>query len=443
MAASADSRRLRSLLRPAPLLAVLAVAGLVAFYPNPLLAAGLVLLAILVAVFAAAPRAVVLLFLLLRASLDAAKESVSLYVSETVQITPAFFLTMLVILLGLGYILVHRLHFLEMPLVPWLMLFGFVALAQMPLCREPVPGLMEWMRFFSAFLVYVLVLDLFRDEASVLLLVRVVLWSGLIPVLVGLYQVAGDAGQYITGFVRANGTFTHPNPYAFYLIIILALLLNLFPAAPALGLRRRGLLLGAAVPVAAGIFFTYTRTAWIGIFILVLLVVVFRQRKFLWLLLIPVLVLLLVSPLRERLQDLGTSFNSITHRFHIWTSGLKNLPDYPLLGRGLGSFELMDDYGEPAHNDLLRLFVELGVLGALSYLALAAALVKRIWDSVRRDLGPLGNALSCAVFSAGAVFALASLTGNIFFRPALQWYLWALLGCLFNLGVLREEKKRE
>lgn len=418
-----------------------AISFLIAFYPSPLLGVGLVLFAILVAVFAAAPRAVVLFFLLVRASLDATKGTVSLYISESIQITPALFLTLLVILLGLGYILVHRLRFLEMPLVPWLVLFGGIALAEMPLCRDPIFGLMEWARFFSAFLLYVMVLDLFRDENSVMLLIRVVLWSSLVPVLFGLYQVAGDAGQYITGFVRANGTFTHPNPYSFYLIIILALLLNIFSAAPALGLRRRGLLAAAAVPVAAGIFFTYTRTAWIGIFMLAFAVILFRQRRFFWILIFPVLVLALASPLRERLQDLGTSFNSVTHRFDIWTSGLKNLPDYPLLGRGLGSFELMDDYGEPAHNDPLRIFVELGALGALAYLGLVAALVKRLWESVRRDLGPLGNALSCAVFSIAAVFALASLTGNIFFRPALQWYLWALLGALFNLAALRGKEK--
>jgi len=410
-------------------------AALLNLYPNPLAPLVLVLLTGAVGVFVFRPRFFVLACLFLRASLDITKDGGAIYLSESIQITAALLLSLLVVVLGIFHILAHRVRVWRIPLVPVLSVFLAVSLLNCLATEDLLSSLMEWMRFLSTFVLYILVSELVRTRDDAVRVASAIMLSALVPVAVGLYQILENAGQYITGFVRANGTFVHPNPFAFYLIIVLSLLLNfLFAGAANPFSRFRGRMALLALPAAVCLVFTYTRTAWIGIFILFFFIVVARDRRLLWGFGALGLVFFAAGPLRQRFSDLMTSFNSVTHRFYIWKSGLEKLPRYPVLGRGLASFELLDPYGEPAHNDALRILFELGIVGVLVYVALGVELTARLWRLFRRDLGPVGNALARAAVSSLAVFILASLTGNIFFRPALQWYFWALAALVFRMG---------
>jgi len=418
------------------ILLIALVSFMAAYYPNPLPAIGAALFILIVALFMVSPRAVVLLLLGLRASLDITKGFASLYISESVRVSPAFFCSLLLIGLGLVYILTHRVRILDIPLVVALLFFQLLLILQLLVTSDVLAGLMEVLRFLSTVILYILVYDLFAEREKLRSLVVVIIISSLFPVVVGLYQVIGDAGQYITGFVRANGTFVHPNPYAFYLIIILALLLNnlLSGRERVLKVWPQAVL---ALTAAACLVFTYTRTAWIGLFIILFLIAVFRDRRFLWVFGVLAVVFLLAAPLRLRFYDLATSLNSVTHRLYIWEAGLDKLPAYPLLGRGPGSFELLDVYGEQAHNDLLRVFVELGMLGLIAYLLIAVELIGRLWRLVKAGGDSFSSSLARAVFSVTCVFIMASLTGNLFFRPAIQWYYWALVAAVFNAAAIR------
>jgi len=408
---------------------------LTAYYPDPLLGVGVGLFILVIWLFMVSPRLVVLLFLGLRASLDLFKGPATLYVSEAVRVSPAFFCSLLLIGLGLFYIIRNRVRLLEIPLVPALLFFQLLLLLHLLLTAEFLASLMEALRFLSILVLYILIYELFTTEGRLRGLILVVLLSSLFPVLTGLYQVMGEAGQYITGFVRANGTFVHPNPFAFYLVVILGVLINELLAGPDRVGRPRWLLpLGAAAVFC--LLFTYTRTAWIGLFLLILSAAWFRDRRLLWIFAAFLALFVLAAPLRTRIEDLTTSVSSITHRFYIWRAGIEQLPAYPFLGRGPATFEILDIYGEQAHNDLLRIFVELGLVGVASYLFIVIELAGRLWGQVRRVVGPFPSALARAAFSVSCVFILASLTGNLFFRPAIQWYFWALVAASLNAARL-------
>ncbi len=421
------------------LIAVLAVSAvLIAYSPNPLFGASIAATILILILFLARPWRGLLCFLLIRASLDISKDYFSLYLTDSFRITGASALSFLLIIGGVLYILAFRISFTRPPLAGLFLIFLAVSLLHFFLVDDLPLSLMEFLRLFSAYLVYLLVWNFCRTERDLRILVNTVILSSLIPIGSGLFQVALERGQFITGFIRTYGTFVHPNPYAFYLIIILALAVNLF-----LYHRRRRprfLLLGLICAALICVLLSFTRTAWFGFLIIIFLAAFFRQKKLLWIFFALVLIFGLLSPIRLRFYDLATSFNSLAHRLYIWKGGLEHLPRFPILGRGLGSFVLMDIFGEPAHNDFLRVFFELGLLGLLIYLVLSGALLVRLFLLLRAPLSPYIYSLAVAALSIAVVFLGASTISNILFRPVLQWYFWALMAAALKGACLDREQ---
>ena len=129
--------------------------------------------------------------------------------------------------------------------------------------------------------------------------------------------------------------------------------------------------------------------------------------------------------------------NSLITRLTIWTEALALFRSSPLLGRGLGSFNVLSEIvqgtmaalsGAWVHNTYLQLLAETGILGLGSYLWVQAVLGIRIVQSVRlvktRCLQP-------AVLGALSMFVASSLMGltdNILTSPVVQWYVWAGAG---------------
>jgi len=77
------------------------------------------------------------------------------------------------------------------------------------------------------------------------------------------------------------------------------------------------------------------------------------------------------------------------------------------------------------------------MLGLIAYLLIAVELIGRLWRLVKAGGDSFSSSLARAVFSVTCVFIMASLTGNLFFRPAIQWYYWALVAAVFNAAAIR------
>jgi len=407
------------------------------YLPNPLLLVGLICGGIIMAWFLIRPRAVILFLLLIRSSLDISKEFFHVYVTNEFQLTAPIVVSFILIIGGLFYIFSHRIPVLKIPFTKYLVIFLILSILNFLTAENLISSLMEFFRFFSAFIIYILAWTLFDTEKRIKALINMIILSSLIPLACGLYQIILNRGQFISGFIRAYGTFAHPNPYAFFLIIILALALNFYADRPRWKVKLKLLLL--ITLSAFCLLLTFTRTAWFGLFLLFIFLIWFRERRFIWPFVILLTVFVLLSPVRLRFYDLAGSFNSMVHRLYIWKAGLEKFPACPLIGRGLMSFELLDIYGEPAHNDLLRIIFELGIFGLIIYLALIVAIFRKLFAVLHSGLRPYFYSLTCAVFSIFVVFQIASITGNIFFRPAIQWYFWALVAAVLKGAEMKPE----
>jgi putative inorganic carbon (hco3(-)) transporter len=111
---------------------------------------------------------------------------------------------------------------------------------------------------------------------------RLVLWSSVIPVLYAFVDFAMNQGA--TGFYgfRLKSTFTHPNIFAFYLSLVIALVLyavksERFQVSPTM----RAALWGYMVVLVGLLLMTKTRSAWAACFGMFVLYALLFERRYL------------------------------------------------------------------------------------------------------------------------------------------------------------------
>lgn len=149
------------------------------------------------------------------------------------------------------------------------------------------------------------------------------------------------------------------------------------------------------------------------------------------------------SPVTERVRDLT---NASTRKF-IWTAAWQVFREHPLTGSGLDTFQLSFprhrtagywelEWGatpQRAHNELLQALATQGALGALSYLAMPAALLfalARAWKQRALRLPGVALFASAAGFWVQGVFGFTTVATGTFFA--------VVAGQLAALGVPRD-----
>lgn len=277
-------------------------------------------------------------------------------------------------------------------------------------------------------------------EAGRLRLVDALVASATLVALYGLFQwlVTGDI---ITaeGVRRIRGVYGSPNNLALMLervIPLAAALVLLAPPSP-----RRWLYGAALLPLAACLFLTFSRGAWLLGMPTALLWLAWwggaRTRRWVGALGAAALVALLPFAATERLAsttdlDGGTWFI----RFRLWEATLAMLRDFPLLGVGLDNFlyaydayRLPDAWREPdlshPHQIFLHFWVALGLPG----LALLLWQQWIFWGKLfRRRALPDGTVARALLVGLGASMAATvahGLIDNSYFLVDLA-FIWTL-----------------
>jgi O-antigen ligase len=257
------------------------------------------------------------------------------------------------------------------------------------------------------------------------------IYSSVIPLAAGAVQLVTGTGDRMTaGFNRINGTFVHPNPFAYYLLIILAAsfisIYNGKYKSKKIAVIRIVIALSAFVEL----IFTYTRGAWIG-FIFMALVIFFKMNdKRKYKLIIPAIICTLpfISMIAARFSGVLSSRmedSSLATRLYIWSNMFSISMESPVTGHGLGTFEIYAqraiNWRIEAHNEYLRIFFETGLVGLTVYLFLILSTLYFIYNH-----GNLGTSeLNVTVFSLFLTFLLMSFADNIIDNLVSQWYLWA------------------
>lgn len=289
-------------------------------------------------------------------------------------------------------------------------------------------GLIYILKFISILCIYLIVYFLCawleNFERTIL---KTIIASAIIPLVLGLYQIIfNKEASLIAGDLnRIHGTFVHPNVFAFFLLIIIAVSVIYL-----LNYNQKNLFLYFIIALSlVELYSTYTRGAWLGLAFMVIIYTTFSKIKFSNKLLIFTLIIFLIIPLYTPIADrfanvLSTNpeESSLATRVYIWKEMFILAFHKPLLGYGIGSFKTLSshvlNWGIEAHNDYLKLLVETGALGLISYLVIQwntlATIIKKKHPNYR------------VLFIFLTVFFLLSLADNIIDMTVCQWYIWAL-----------------
>ncbi len=274
-----------------------------------------------------------------------------------------------------------------------------------------------------------------RGALSVPVVTRLVQLAGTLSALLALYQLATHTGLNVSGQIRSNGTFSHPNGAAMYFAIATTASLWRYIDYG----RRRSDALFILLYAAA----TITTFSVGGLASLLVMLITFGALR-------PgsfrlkvgacavaglVVIAFLATPLgAERIaaesstslasaQTRGTANTSLAWRFYKWRTLLPEWERSPLFGQGLGATVTAEGTsenvtaGKVPHNEYLRYLVETGVIGLAILLWAAATLIRRLTRLQRTpdtlNAGVLGIAIlvGCLFNALGDNTFLYTTTG--------------------------------
>lgn len=250
-------------------------------------------------------------------------------------------------------------------------------------------------------------------------IIKVILFSSLLPVFFGLYQLIFQKGLYLEGFNRVFGSFVHPNVFSEYLFVIFFILLFRILSGKREGKNKQGFKAAYLSLIILLIFNTFTRNVWIalffslGAFFLLGRDLLKKVSVFFWglIVLLPVFPFILI-----RFSDLtgksSQSGNSWEWRMELWNNTLGQVFQHPVIGHGLGTFQIMADV--PAHNDYLRISYELGFLGLALYLLLISTILMAAYKKATLKLSPfLERKKAICIFCIFLGFLIISFADNL------------------------------
>ncbi len=343
------------------------------------------------------------------------------------------------LVLGIGSLALVRFHhrISWRPLAPVLGLVGYLLLT-VSFSPEPLLSLRNWIAYAVPAMIALL---LSTDPDPNRLVGRgftiLMVCAGISSIL-GLRQLAAwDLTYQFNGMPRIPGGHGYPNGLAMFLVLcILAVLLySTWSTAVGSGMftiAGLGTLLLLLV-------FTFSRTGWIALMVCLLIGWVMLGKRLAWTLLLCSFGLGLIS--NYLLPIVVARFqpdSAYDMRFTLIRIGLDLFWDAPLLGHGVGTFQVMsrdflgtivERYGVPLglvpHNDIIRFLVEGGMVGLLAYAVLVVQGL-RLGTRLFRSSEAINRSFGTFLVSATAgtvVFGLAG-QGFAFSAP----YLLAAMG---------------
>ena len=467
MPSSSITLRLRPAAESAPVapegriarpLAVVALCAMAAWsaVAAPLVFVGALLVAAATAVFVAAPFFALAAIVLVRPSLDSSGEILTVAGANLAGITGV----LIVVAGGLAAVLIRA-----WPRTSFTTVYAsLVALALVSLLwsAQPDDGVRAWFGLAAPFVVFLIASSCVRDRRRFERLVQFVLASAALPLAVGFVQLATGDVVVKQGFASVQATFTHPNGYGMYLLVIvtLALVARLESRERATRIVTTAVLTLAAVSLCL----TWARFAWLAVLAVLLMLAILEYRRLVPLALVLGFVGAVVAPaavsaLGDRFDDLRTSYgtSSVEWRLENWGRMLPVGGDRAATGHGLGSYLLLSNrefgiydyqFQDPdsgraagdvdvyAHNDYVHFFVELGVLGALLWFLGLATLATMLFRLRRLPwLRPYALALT------GIVLALivVGVSENVNAHNGVLMLVFGLAGAM--LGASRGERR--
>lgn len=370
-------------------------------------------------------------------------------------------LNLLVLLLLLALIISNKFKLPTVVLKMW-SLFLVVGLISITISPDKITSFRSLLSVFTYFAVFVIPFQFITSKAAYVACIKVIFYSSFIPILFVINDlVFPEASTNRNGF-RLSSTFTHPNVFAFYMVLIASLCLYILKSSLFVCDRRlkqiASIVLVAALLCMLG---TKTRSAWIAMIAVVGVYALFSEKKYLLYLAAFGCIAMTIPSIQERVLEIFSggndvnvalaqegALNSYAWRKLVWTSSWGHIQASPFFGHGyamfsyyfLDFFPLESNNGMEAHNAYVQIVFDMGFLGLLGYVLLLGQMFKKCWVVLKNDKG---NSVVLGLFIA---FCLVNYSDNMLFYLSFNWYFWFFFGAFFayhNIDFEETEKTFE
>ena len=276
------------------------------------------------------------------------------------------------------------------PILPALAILFIIlaisAVQSFSLLLSETTRLLRFVQFFFYACVFAMLLQMDLSRRHIRALLALALIAGVVQGMVGAWQWITNPGFYVAGTFG----FDH-SAFAAYVIFICMLLVGIL-------LEARRWTVVASVLMALGfllfsLVLSFSRAGYVSLFVAAIVFLCMPVSKVRRLLLIGCgIALVLVSyftvPVDVRLRaysilsnlsgrDIGISFSG---RLEMWKEAFRDFLDYPILGKGVWSYRLRDNF-------YLKVLGESGILGLLAFLWLLFNILKQEWLAIRARVG--------------------------------------------------------
>jgi O-antigen ligase len=333
--------------------------------------------------------------------------------------------------------------------------FLIIGLISVVISPTPLTSFRSFVSVITYFVIFSFAYNFVRSREDVESIIKLIIFSSFVPFAVSAVQfIFPETSTTRHGF-RLHGTFSHPNIYAFYLVLVAAVSFYSIKSNAVFFSKRFIRLCTFLIPLSAVcLIATQTRSAWVAFFAIFFIYGVLYERKYVVLMCCIGVLALFLPFVQDRIADLasdsqltesgGEKLNSFAWRKVVWISSWEFIQNKIFFGHGyntfayyfLDFFTLEESHGFDAHNAYVQIAFDMGFLGLLSYLVLLFGILIKHLKGFSKD--PKGNSVLLALIAS---YMVVCYSDNILFYLSYCWYFWLLLGTSCAMLELRGKRR--
>lgn len=295
---------------------------------------------------------------------------------------------------------------------------------------------------FGLFVPYIV-----NNKEKLIIVLNILTLTTIILGIYGVYQFIFGAPMdeawidknFASNITRVYSAFGNPNVYGEYLVLVLPVIFALFHTTEKKALKIFYLLvLGLG---AGNVLMTLSRGSMLSLAIAMFIVVVLKGHSYFPAVVILGLIGSAMLPetiIRRILSIFSGGDTSTNYRKSIYQASIAMLKDYYITGTGLGQFkELYKIYSlhaaksYHAHNTILMIFIEKGLLGITSFIAMTLAWIRDIITTIKYK-NDRWSFIGVSIFAGVVGCSVQGMVDHIWhnYDIMLMYFILLGLGCI-------------